>query len=142
LNNRNRDKVLPPSYYGRAQFLGDAAWLGLGRDEAFSRTDLRRQRDRLMHIHHPDRGGSAAMAAQINMTYSRMITWLDRHLENRSYLHMRRERALAQGAARSTENPSGPSEPKSETTGIYTAILGITATAAALGFGHFLRRRR
>ena len=41
--------------YGRAQFVQDATWLGLDAESAFSRQELRRQRDRLMgehHIHH------------------------------------------------------------------------------------------
>jgi hypothetical protein len=63
--------------YGRAQFLKDATWLGLAPDSAFSRADLRRRRDRLMNIHHPDRGGDAEKAARINATYTRMTEWLD-----------------------------------------------------------------
>ncbi|WP_374546505.1 hypothetical protein [Rhodoblastus sp.] len=63
--------------YGRAQFIKDATWLGLAPDAAFSRTELRRRRDRLMNIHHPDRGGDAAKAARINAIYARMTAWLD-----------------------------------------------------------------
>lgn len=63
--------------YGRAQFLRDAIALGLPVREAFSRVALRRQRDRLMREHHPDRGGSDERAREINDTYARMIRWLD-----------------------------------------------------------------
>jgi hypothetical protein len=139
LSSRNRDEMLPPNGYGRAQFLSDVAWMGLDREDAFSRANLRRQRDRLMHIHHPDRGGSEAMAARINVTYGRMLGWLDRHLENRSYLHMRRERVFAQESAKTAETPSAPSKPK--TFRLYAAILGATATAVGLGVSTFIRRR-
>ncbi len=63
--------------YGRAQFIKDAARLGLSRDAAFSRAELRRRRDRLMIVHHPDRGGDPRKAARINAIYARMLTWLD-----------------------------------------------------------------
>jgi hypothetical protein len=62
--------------YGRAQFVQDAAWLGLDAQSAFSRLELRRQRDRLMNTHHPDRGGTEETAARINETYERMAGWL------------------------------------------------------------------
>lgn len=63
--------------YGRAQFLRDALALGLPLQQAFSRTALRRQRDLLMRTHHPDRGGSADRAREINEIHERMIKWLD-----------------------------------------------------------------
>lgn len=63
--------------YGRLQFLKDAEWLGLPPEFAYSRTELRRRRNRLMIAHHPDRGGSAETAARINETYARMAEWLD-----------------------------------------------------------------
>jgi hypothetical protein len=63
--------------YGRAQFLRDALALGLPVRQAFSRTALRRQRDVLMRLHHPDRGGSDDRAREINEIYARMIRWLD-----------------------------------------------------------------
>ena len=63
--------------YGRAQFLRDALALGLPVRQAFSRTALRRQRDLLMRLHHPDRGGSDDRAREINEIYARMIKWLD-----------------------------------------------------------------
>jgi hypothetical protein len=64
-------------HYGRAQFLRDAVSLGLPTHLAFSRNALRRQRDRLILQHHPDRGGSAAKAWEINEIYSRMVKWRD-----------------------------------------------------------------
>ena len=63
--------------YGRSQFLKDAASLGLSRDTAVSRAELRRRRDRLIVVHHPDHGGDAGKAAEINTVYARMIEWLD-----------------------------------------------------------------
>jgi hypothetical protein len=65
--------------YGRAQFLKDAAWMGLSPESAFSRAELRRRRDRLMSVHHPDRGGDGDKAARINAIYGRMTLWLDRN---------------------------------------------------------------
>lgn len=65
--------------YGRTQFLKDAAWMGLPPDAVFSRVELRRRRDRLMSVHHPDRGGDADKAARINAVYGRMTVWLDRN---------------------------------------------------------------
>jgi hypothetical protein len=58
--------------------LEDAAWLGLPEEAAFSRAELRRRRDQLMAVHHPDHGGEAASAARVNETYKRMVEWLDR----------------------------------------------------------------
>ncbi len=63
--------------YGRAQFLRDAIALGLPVRQAFSRTALRRRRDLLMRLHHPDRGGSDDRAREINEIYARMVRWLD-----------------------------------------------------------------
>jgi hypothetical protein len=62
--------------YGRFKFLRDAERMGMNARTAFSEVELRRQRDRLMTAHHPDRGGSKEMAAQINDTYTRMRKWL------------------------------------------------------------------
>ena len=62
--------------YGRFKFLRDAERMGLNARTAFSEVELRRQRDRLMSAHHPDRGGSQEKAAQINETYTRMRKWL------------------------------------------------------------------
>jgi hypothetical protein len=63
--------------YGRAQFLKDAISLGLPTYSAFSRTTLRRQRDRLILQHHPDRGGTEDRAQEINELYARMVRWLN-----------------------------------------------------------------
>lgn len=63
--------------YRRTQFLKDADSLGLSTDLAFSRTELRRQRDQLIRQHHPDCGGSKDEAGKINEIYGRMIKWLD-----------------------------------------------------------------
>jgi hypothetical protein len=65
--------------YGRAQFLRDAVSLGLPTHLAFSRIALRRQRDQLILQHHPDCGGSANKAWEINEIYGRMVKWRDEH---------------------------------------------------------------
>jgi hypothetical protein len=52
--------------------------MGLPPEIPLSRLELRRRRDRLMIVHHPDRGGDAKKAARINATYARMVDWLDR----------------------------------------------------------------
>jgi hypothetical protein len=51
--------------------------MGLPPEAPLSRAELRRRRDRLMIVHHPDRGGDAKKAARINATYARMVDWLD-----------------------------------------------------------------
>lgn len=84
--------------YGRAQYLRDAAWLGVPAERAFSRDLLRRRRDRLMRIHHPDRGGAADKAAEINLVYGRMIAWLDAGGQAENALAARLKSALASGA--------------------------------------------
>jgi len=63
--------------YGRAQFLRDASCLGLPTHLAFSRMALRRQRDCLIRVHHPDCGGSKDKAREINEIYARMVKWRD-----------------------------------------------------------------
>jgi len=63
--------------YGRAQFLRDAQRLGINPASAFSHAALRRRRDRLLLVHHPDRGGDPTKAAEINAIYKRMLKWLD-----------------------------------------------------------------
>ena len=62
--------------YGRAQFLRDAQRLGITPASAFSRAALRRRRDRLLFVHHPDRGGDPNKAAEVNAIYERMLNWL------------------------------------------------------------------
>jgi hypothetical protein len=51
--------------------------MGLPPEIPLSRLELRRRRDRLMIVHHPDRGGDERKAARINATYARMVDWLD-----------------------------------------------------------------
>lgn len=142
MNSRNRDEPLPSTHYGRAQFLSDVAWMGMVPDQAFSRTGLRRQRDQLMNVHHPDRGGCEEMAARINVTYARMNFWLDRHLENRNYLRLRRERVLAREAAKTVAKRPETVTYKIETIGLYAALLGAAATAMGIGLTTLARRRR
>jgi hypothetical protein len=98
--------------YGRAQFLKDATWMGLQRDAAFSRVELRRRRDRLMNLHHPDRGGEAEIAARINATYTRMIAWLDSR------------------SARDAER-KGPETASTDDGGIYKSSLSAALHAGA-----------
>ncbi len=142
MNSRNRDELLVPFHYGRAQFLDDVAWMGLDLEQAFSQSSLRRQRDRLMQDHHPDRGGSEAMAARINVTYSRMSVWLDRRLNNRNYLRMRRDKAFAREAAKNAEASPKPVKPKRDTAQFYAAVLMTAAAVMGIGLSNLARRRR
>lgn len=145
MNSGNREETNVPSRYGRAQFLDDVTWMGLDPEQAFSPSSLRQQRDRLMQDHHPDRGGSEAMAARINVTYSRMTQWLDRRLHNRNYLRMRRDKAFAREAARNTEAPAAPpakAKLKIEAAKIYAVILTTTAAVIGIGLTSLARRQR
>jgi hypothetical protein len=142
VNSRNRDEMLAPYHYGRAQFLDDVAWIGLDPDQAFSQSSLRRQRDRLMQDHHPDRGGSEEMAARINVTYSRMSVWLDRHLHNRNYLRMRRDQAYAREAAKNAAASPPPVNHKIDTAKFYAAVLTTAVAVMGIGLSGLARRRR
>lgn len=95
-----------------------------------------------MHIHHPDRGGSEDMAARINITYSRMLVWLDSHLERRGYLHTRRERVFAQEVFRASQKPPASAKQIAESMRIYATVLGAAATIMSIGVSSFIRRRR
>jgi len=142
LSSRNHEEMPSPYHYGRAQFLTDVAWMGLNPEQAFSRRNLRRQRDRLMQRHHPDLGGYEDMAARINVTYSRMLLWLDRRLENRNTLRMRREKVLAREAAKNGAYPIDPVRNKIDTAHLYAAILGTAAAVVGIGLSSLARRRR
>jgi len=128
-----------PPRYGRAQFLHDAAWMGLDPERAFSRLELRRQRDRMMSTHHPDRGGADEMAARINETYARMAGWL----ANRRF--KREGRKATQPEIRATQ-------PVEARPGLYRSALvaavqigaiqlSALALMAAVGYSAFRRRR-
>ena len=131
-----------PPRYGRAQFVQDAAWLGLDAQSAFSRLELRRQRDRLMSKHHPDRGGAEEMAARINETYERMAGWLAKR-------RFRREgRRLTELEILATKPAEAPAAPSSVSRSALSAALQIgaiqlsaLALMAAVGYRTFRRRR-
>jgi hypothetical protein len=107
--------------YGRAQFVQDAAWLGLDAESAFSRPELRRQRDRLMGEHHPDRGGAEETAAQINETYERMAAWLAKR-------RFRREgRRLTELETLATKPAEAPAPRRSVSRSVLSAGLKIGA---------------
>jgi hypothetical protein len=128
-----------PPRYGRARFVQDAAWLGLDAQSAFSRLELRRQRDRLMSEHHPDRGGAAEMAARINETYERMAAWLAKRRFRREG---RRLTELEILATKPAEAPSGVSHSVlSAALQIGAIQLSALALMAAVGFTTFRRRR-
>ncbi len=142
MNSRNRDEVFLPYHYGRTQFLDDVAWMGLDPEQAFSQANLRRQRDRLMQNHHPDRGGSEAMAARINVTYSRMTVWLDRRLHKRNYLRMRRDKAFAREAAKTAEASPPPANHKLDAARIYAAVFTTAIAVIGIGLSSLSRRQR
>jgi hypothetical protein len=127
----------PLTHYGRTQFLRDAAWMGLVAQNAFSRSDLRRRRDYLMSIHHPDRGGSEHMAVHINEIYSRMMDWLDRRRQRRERLRKRQEYV--------PDQPAGEGSKLSPFLAAFQnrAIrLSALALMAAVGYSSLFRRRR
>ena len=129
----------PPPRYGRAQFVQDAAWLGLDAQTAFSRLELRRQRDRLMSKHHPDRGGAEEMAARINETYERMAGWLAKRRFRREG---RRLTELEVLATKPAEAPAGVARSAlSATLQIGAIQLSVLALMAAVGYTTFRRRR-
>lgn len=119
--------------YGRAQFLKDAARLGLTPDVAFSHVELRRRRDRLMIVHHPDHGGDGRKAARINAIYGRMMAWLDARSTRMAEMKQpRTTQATQTGGGRST---------LSERLNVGAArVWGLAAVAAATYVA--LRRRR
>jgi hypothetical protein len=131
-----------PLRYGRTQFVRDAAWLGLDAHSAFSRFELRRQRDRLMGTHHPDHGGAEEMAARINETYERMAGWLAKR-------RFRREgRRLTELEILETKTAEAPAAPRSVSRSALSAALQIgaiqlsaLALMAAVGYKTFRRRR-
>jgi hypothetical protein len=128
--------------YGRAQFVQDAAWLGLDAESAFSGRELRRQRDRLMGEHHPDRGGAEEMAAQINETYERMTAWLAKR-------RFRREgRRLTELESLATRPAEAPAPRISVSRSVLSAALQIgaiqlsaLALMAVVGYKTFRRQR-
>jgi hypothetical protein len=128
-----------PQRYGRAQFVQDAAWLGLEAQSAFSRLELRRQRDRLMSRHHPDRGGAEEMAVRINETYERMAAWLAKRRFRREG---RRLTELEILATKPGEAPLGISRSVlSAALQIGAIQLSALALMAAVGYTTFRRRR-
>jgi hypothetical protein len=129
----------PPPRYGRAQFVQDAAWLGLDAQSAFSRLELRRQRDRLMSEHHPDRGGAEEMAARINETYERMAGWLAKRRFRREGRRLTELEILAMKPA---EAPASFSRSTlSAALQIGAIQLSALALMAAVGYATFRRRR-
>src|ERR1700722_11925394 len=132
---------LPPRY-GRAQFVQDAAWLGLDAQSAFSRVELRRQRDRLMSTHHPDRGGAEEMAARINETYERMAAWLAKRRFRRE------DRRLTELEVLAVKPGESPAVRRNFSRSALSAALQIgaiqlsaLALMAAVGYTTFRRRR-
>jgi hypothetical protein len=128
--------------YGRAQFVHDAAWLGLDAQSAFSRLELRRQRDRLMSKHHPDRGGAEEMAARINETYERMAGWLAKRRFRREGRRLTELEILAPKPAEPQAAPAGLSRSAlSAALQIGAIQLSALALMAVVGYKTFRRRR-
>jgi hypothetical protein len=128
-----------PLRYGRAQFVQDAAWLGLDAERAFSRLELRRQRDRLMSTHHPDRGGAEEIAARINETYERMAGWLAKRRFRRESRRLTELEILARKPAESRQAVSR--SPLLTAVQIGAVQLSALALMAAVGYTTFRRRR-
>jgi hypothetical protein len=115
--------------YGRVQFLRDAISLGLPTYSAFSRTALRRQRDRLILEHHPDRGGTENRAQEINELYARMTKWLN----SRHQTVSRRAGATLDG-----REPVPPDHPRP----LHMVATAAFWAAGALITSRFLASRR
>jgi hypothetical protein len=115
--------------YGRAQFLRDAISLGLPTYSAFSRTALRRQRDRLILEHHPDHGGTESRAQEINERYARMIKWLN----SRHRTGSRRTEAPLGGREPALPDPPRP---------LHMVATAAFWAAGALITSRFLAARR
>jgi hypothetical protein len=142
---RDEERIAPATTqdalprYGRAQFVQDAAWLGLDAQSAFSRLELRRQRDRLMSEHHPDRGGAEEMAARINETYERMAGWLAKRRFRREGRRLTELEILATNPA---EAPASFSRSAlSAALQIGAIQLSALASMAVVGYTTFRRRR-
>jgi hypothetical protein len=128
--------------YGRAQFVQDAAWLGLDAPSAFSRLELRRQRDRLMSKHHPDRGGAEEMAARINETYERMANWLAKRRFRREGRRLTELEVLAPKPAEAPAKPEGLARSAlSAALQIGAIQLSALALMTAVGYRIFRQRR-
>lgn len=112
--------------YGRGQFFRDAQRLGINPASAFSRAALRRRRDRLLLIHHPDRGGEKAKAAEINAIYERMLKWLDG--QGARWRQAKPRDAPMVGKVIDVSSP-----------GARTAKLGALALAAVAAYAAFRR---
>lgn len=108
--------------YRRSDFLIDAEWLGLDARAALSEPELRRRRDELMNLHHPDRGGSVETASRINETYARMSKWLRR----------RKERTEAFRRTRSARGERGSPASSSVSRWKVAASMMSTALGAAV----------
>jgi len=104
--------------YGRAQFLRDALSLGLPTHLASSRTALRRQRDRLIREHHPDRGGNNDKAQEINEIYARMNKWLDARYKPGS--------RQADASLDEPEGEAAPGKPRLFRKAAITALWAVT----------------
>jgi hypothetical protein len=128
--------------YGRAQFVQDAAWLGLNAESAFSRRELRRQRNRLIGEHHPDRGGAEEMAAQINETYERMAAWLAKRRFRREGRRLTELESLATRPAETLAARRSVSRSAlSATLQIGAIRLSALALMAVVGYKTFRRQR-
>lgn len=112
--------------YGRGQFLKDAQRLGINAASAFSHAALRRRRDRLLLVHHPDRGGDQTKAAEINAIYERMLKWLDGD-------------GSRWRAAEGTDAPRGASLRIASRLRERTAKVGAVALAAVAAYAAFRR---
>lgn len=93
--------------------------MGLPPEVPLSRIELRRRRDRLMIVHHPDRGGDAKKAARINATYARMVDRLDSRPAGEA------ERRASEASAATVQTDAG---------GVYKSSLKAAFHAGAAQF--------
>jgi hypothetical protein len=82
------------------------------------------------------------MAAQINVTYSRMLFWLDRKVENGNYPACGARRCWPAKQPKNAGSSFDPTKPRIDTVRLYAAILGTAAAVMGIGLSRLARRRR
>ncbi len=73
-------------FYSQDQFHRDLRQFELARDDGVTLVDVKRRRDQLLHLCHPDIGGSNEEAQEINAAYERLRSRLHREVERKAIL--------------------------------------------------------